>query len=62
MTEELWSVQEAAKRTRTSKALWRKIIANQEIAVVRVGRCVRLDPSDVTAFLASRTQPAKKPQ
>jgi excisionase family DNA binding protein len=53
---ELWDVREAAKRTRTSVALWRKLIAQRRIRVVRVGRCVRLDPEHVMAFLASRTQ------
>jgi excisionase family DNA binding protein len=53
---ELWDVREAAKRTKTSVALWRKLIAQRKIAVVRVGRCVRLDPEHVTAFLAARTQ------
>jgi excisionase family DNA binding protein len=55
---ELWDVQEAAKRTRTSVALWRKLIAQRKISVVRVGRCVRLNAEHVAAFLASRTQPA----
>ncbi len=56
---ELWDVREAAKRTKTSVALWRKMIAKRKIAVVRVGRCVRLDPEQVDAFLAARTRPAK---
>jgi excisionase family DNA binding protein len=53
---ELWDVREAAKRTKTSVALWRKLIGQRKIAVVRVGRCVRLDPEHVTAFLAARSQ------
>ena len=57
---ELWDVREAAKRTKTSVALWRKLIAQRRIAVVRVGRCVRLDPDHVTAFLAARTQQPRK--
>jgi excisionase family DNA binding protein len=54
---DLWDVREAASRTRTSVALWRKLIARRKIAVIRVGRCVRLAPEHVMAFLASRTQP-----
>jgi excisionase family DNA binding protein len=53
---ELWDVREAATRTRTSVALWRKLIAQRKIAIIRIGRCVRLDPEHVNAFLASRTQ------
>jgi len=56
---ELWDVQEAAKRTRTSVALWRKLIAQRKITVIRVGRCVRLDAEQVAAFLASSTEPAR---
>lgn len=57
---ELWDVREAAKRTKTSVALWRKLIAQRKIGVIRVGRCVRLDPEEVTAFLTSRTQAPKR--
>jgi excisionase family DNA binding protein len=57
---ELWDVRETAKRTKTSVALWRKLIAQRQIAVVRVGRCVRLDPAHVAAWLASRTQQPKE--
>jgi excisionase family DNA binding protein len=53
---ELWDVREAAKRTKTSVALWRKLIAQRKIKVIRVGRCVRLDPEHVIAFLAAHTQ------
>jgi excisionase family DNA binding protein len=56
---ELWDVREAAKRTKTSVALWRKLIAQRKVPVIRVGRCVRLDPEHVTAFLAARTQHPK---
>ncbi len=56
---ELWDVREAAKRTRTSVALWRKLIAQRKITVIRVGRCVRLDPEHVSAYFSSRTQPAR---
>jgi len=53
---ELWDVREAAKRTKTSVALWRKLIAQRKVAVIRVGRCVRLDPEHVTTWLTARTQ------
>ena len=56
---ELWDVREAAKRTKTSVALWRKLIAQRKIAFVRVGRCVRLDPLHISAWLATRTQQPK---
>lgn len=56
---ECWDIGEAAKRTRTSKALWRKLIAKREIAVIRIGRCVRLDSEQVMAWLKARTQQPK---
>jgi hypothetical protein len=40
-------------------ALWRKLIAQRKIAFVRVGRCVRLDPLHISAWLATRTQQPK---
>jgi excisionase family DNA binding protein len=56
---ELWDVREVAKRTKTSVALWRKLIAQRKIAFVRVGRCVRLDSECVLAWIAARTQQPK---
>jgi excisionase family DNA binding protein len=56
---ELWDLSEAAKRTKTSVALWRKLVSERKIPVIRVGRCVRLDPERVAAYLASRTQRAR---
>lgn len=55
---ELWKIEEAAKQTRTSVALWRKLIRQKKVPVVRIGRCVRLDPEHVRAYIASRTQRA----
>jgi excisionase family DNA binding protein len=57
--DEYWDVPETAKRTRTSKALWRKLIAKREIAIIRIGRCVRLDPQHVAAWLKAHTQQPK---
>jgi excisionase family DNA binding protein len=56
---ELWDLNEVAKRTKTSVALWRKLVSERKISIIRVGRCVRLEPERVSAYLASRTQQAR---
>jgi excisionase family DNA binding protein len=55
---ELLSLQEVAKTTHTSIAFWRKQVHLRRIAVVKVGRLVRLRPEDLHSFLAAGTRPA----
>ena len=55
----LLDVKELAKLTNTSEAFWRKVVFERQIPIVKVGRLVRINPSDVEAFLAARTRPAK---
>jgi excisionase family DNA binding protein len=56
---ELWSLPEVAKRTSTSVAFWRKQVQLRKIAVVKVGRLVRLRSEDVAAFLNAHTRAAR---
>ena len=49
----LLSVEEAAERLGTSVRFVRRLIAERRIAYVKVGRHVRLDPTDVEAFIAA---------
>jgi excisionase family DNA binding protein len=56
---ELWDLWEVSKRTKTSVALWRKLIAQGKVPVVRIGRCVRLNPEHVSAWLTAHTQRPK---
>ena len=55
----LLTVHEAAEATGASVSFWRKRVADRSLPVVRVGRLVRLRPSDVDAYLARRTTPAR---
>ena len=49
----LLSIEQAAERLGTSVRFVRRLIAERRIAYVKVGRHVRLDPSDVEAFIAA---------
>ena len=51
--ETLLSVEQAAERLGTSVRFVRRLIAERRIAYVKVGRHVRLDPTDVEAFIAA---------
>ena len=57
MLDRLLTVEEAAERLGTSTRFVRRLVAERRIAYVKVGRHVRLDPTDVEAFItASRVQ------
>jgi excisionase family DNA binding protein len=49
--ERLLTMEEAADRLGTSTRFVRRLIAERRIAYVKVGRHVRLDPTDVEAFI-----------
>ena len=49
----LLSVEQAAERLGTSVRFVRRLIAERRIAYVKVGRHVRLDPTDMEAFIAA---------
>jgi excisionase family DNA binding protein len=51
--DRLLTVEEAADRLGTSVRFIRRLIAERRIAYVKVGRHVRLDPTDVEAFIAA---------
>jgi hypothetical protein len=55
---ELWTLRETASRTHMSVAFWRKQVWKRAIAVVKVGRAVRLDAEVVRAFLDARVRSA----
>ena len=52
MLDRLLTVEEAAERLGTSTRFVRRLVAERRIAYVKVGRHVRLDPTDVEAFIA----------
>ena len=54
MLDRLLTVEEAAERLGTSTRFVRRLVAERRIAYVKVGRHVRLDPTDVKAFIAAR--------
>jgi excisionase family DNA binding protein len=51
--DRLLTVQEAAERLGASTRFVRRLVAERRIAYVKVGRHVRLDPTDVEAFIAA---------
>ena len=53
MLDKLLTVEEAAERLGTSTRFVRRLVAERRIAYVKVGRHVRLDPTDVEAFIAA---------
>ena len=54
MFDRLLTVEETADRLGTSVRFVRRLVAERRIAFVKVGRHVRLDPTDVEAFIAAR--------
>jgi hypothetical protein len=58
---ELWTLKEAAEKTRMSEAYWRKQVLLRRIPVIKIGRCVRLDAGVVRSFLLQGVRPATTP-
>ncbi len=55
---ELLTVEQAADRIRMSARYVRRLIAERRIGFYRLGRSVRIDPADLTAFvIAGRIEP-----
>jgi len=50
---ELLTVEQAADRIRMSARYVRRLIAERRIVFYRLGRSVRIDPADLTAFVTS---------
>jgi excisionase family DNA binding protein len=50
--DRLLTEEEAAERLGTSTRFVRRLVAERRIAYVKVGRHVRLDPTDVESFIA----------
>jgi excisionase family DNA binding protein len=57
----LLSVEQAAERLGTSVRFVRRLVAERRIAYVKVGRHVRLDPTDVEAFIAASRVEVRPP-
>ena len=53
MLDGLLTVEEAADRLGTSVRFVRRLVAERRIAYVKVGRHVRLDPTDIEMFIAA---------
>ncbi|HYU02897.1 MAG TPA: helix-turn-helix domain-containing protein [Jatrophihabitantaceae bacterium] len=51
--DELLTVEEAAQRMKISARHVRRLVAERRIAYVPVGRCVRLAPADIAAYIAA---------
>jgi excisionase family DNA binding protein len=51
--DRLLTVEQAADRLGTTTRFVRRLVAERRIAYVKVGRHVRLDPTDVEAFIAA---------
>ncbi|MGX1694418.1 helix-turn-helix domain-containing protein [Microbacterium keratanolyticum] len=54
----LWDVTDASAATGLSVRYLRRMIAEKRIPVVRIGRLVRIKPSDLRAFIDANTRPA----
>lgn len=50
---ELLTVHEASQCLKISARQVRRLVAERRIAVYRMGRCVRLAPADIAAYLAT---------
>jgi excisionase family DNA binding protein len=60
--DELMTFEEAAQRMKISVRHVRRLVAERRIAYVPVGRCVRLAPADIAAYIASvRVEPIAEP-
>jgi len=55
-----YSVAEAAQATGLSQRTLRHLISTRRIPVVRMGRVVRLRPSDLLQWLEANTHPASE--
>lgn len=51
---ELLTVEQAADRLRMSARYVRRLIAERQIGFYRLGRSVRIDPAELTAFVTAR--------
>jgi excisionase family DNA binding protein len=59
----LLSVEEAAERLGTSPRFIRRLIAERRIAFTKLGRHVRIDSTDIDAFIAAgRVEPQQPPK
>lgn len=57
----LLRVEEAAERLGTSPRFIRRLVAERRIAFTKIGRHVRIDTSDIDAFIAAGRVEAQQP-
>lgn len=57
----LLTLTEVAQALRTSKVFaWRKVVQENAIPHVRMGRCVRVNAKDLEAYIEAQTVPARE--
>ena len=57
MHSRLLSLPEAAARTSTSLAFWRKLVSTRQIPYVKVGRLTRVREDDLEAYIRLGVRP-----
>ena len=58
----LLTVSETQRRLKLSESAVRKLLGRGALPFVKIGASVRIRASDLAAFLAARTIPARQPQ
>lgn len=54
----LWDVDTAASATGLSARYVRRLVAERRIPTVKIGRLVRVRPSDLRSYIDAQTRPA----
>lgn len=57
--EKLLTIPDLCERLALKPAFMRKLIFQKRIPTVRLGRCVRFKPSEIEAWIAERSTPAR---
>lgn len=57
----LLTLAECAERTSTTERWWRRAVFEKRIPVVRLGRLVRIEETDLEALIAAGRFPAESP-
>lgn len=57
---QLWDVETAARETGLTSRYIRRLVAERRIPIVKLGRLVRLRPTDVAALIEASTRPARE--
>lgn len=54
----LMSIADVAERLGVGERMVRRLVLERKLAVTRIGRLIRFDPTDVEAFVAASRSPA----